>query len=167
MDEDDVAVCAHCDLSARIQAELAQARIAARCADADLAALCDAELTRQEWLIRWRAAQRSRANESALTAMLHDMLSQPDRGDPPDLRQLHAQRMRIEEQSLANALDDLHATYALRMDATYGTSGRIHAPNPVLVRHCKLLAAEIAALTQELAQVRRSIAEAERRATEL
>ena len=74
MDEDDVAVCAHCDLSARIQAELAQARIAVRCADADLAALCDAELTRQEWLIRWRAAQRSRAHESALTTMLHDML---------------------------------------------------------------------------------------------
>jgi hypothetical protein len=95
------------------------------------------------------------------------MPSQPDRSEPLDLRQLRAQRMRIEEQSLANALDDLHATYALRMDATYGTSGKIYAPNPVLVRHCKLLAAEIAALTQELAQVRRTIAEADGRATEL
>lgn len=73
MDEDDFAACAFCDLSARLHGELAQARIAARSAEAQLAALDESELTRQEWLARWRTAQRTRANETVLNALLHDM----------------------------------------------------------------------------------------------
>jgi hypothetical protein len=73
MDEDDLAACAFCDLSARLHAELTQARVAARAAEAQLVALDESELTRQEWLARWRTAQQTRANESVLNALLHDM----------------------------------------------------------------------------------------------
>lgn len=73
MDDDELGACAFCDLSARLHAELALAKVAARSAEAQLMAEDAPSLTRQEWLQRWRAAQRTRANESVLNALLHDM----------------------------------------------------------------------------------------------
>ena len=88
------------------------------------------------------------------------MPRQPDRGDRPSLHALRLQRLRIEEQSLASALTDLQTSYDLRTHATYCQRADGQQPNPVLVRHCKLLEAELMALAQELVQLRSAIAEA-------
>lgn len=82
-----------------------------------------------------------------------------DAGGRPSLREMQRQRLRVEEQSLVSALRDLQVSYDQRMQATYGQQATGQQPNPVLVRHCKLLEAELAALAQELLHVRHALAE--------